>query len=105
MKNADHMNQITVEVVYAFPQRHTWLTVQVEAPQSVQEVITQSGILTYYPEIDLTRQKVGIFGKIVSLETPVKQGDRIEIYRELIADPKASRRQRAAGQGAKMPKT
>lgn len=99
------MNQMTVEVVYAFPRRHTWLTVQIEEKKSVQEVITQSGILIYYPEIDLTRQKVGIFGKLVSLDTLVKDGDRIEIYRALIADPKAIRRQRAAGQGAKMPKT
>ncbi|CAG0963169.1 partial hypothetical protein, partial [Anaerolineae bacterium] len=53
-----------------------------------------SGILKRFPEIDLGQQKVGIFGKLVKLDLPVKEGDRIEIYRPIIADPKTVRRRR-----------
>jgi putative ubiquitin-RnfH superfamily antitoxin RatB of RatAB toxin-antitoxin module len=61
---------------------------------SVEQAIQRSGILKRFPEIDLTTQKVGIFGKLVKLDAPVKEGDRIEIYRPIIADPKTVRRRR-----------
>jgi len=61
---------------------------------SVEQAILRSGILKRFPEIDLATQKVGIFGKLVKLDAPVKEGDRIEIYRPIIADPKTVRRRR-----------
>jgi uncharacterized protein len=87
--------QITVEVAYALPQRQSLLTVSVAPHSSVQQVIEQSGILQQFSEIDLSTQKVGIWSRPVKLEDNVKAGDRIEIYRPLIADPKDLRRRRA----------
>ena len=64
--------------------------------QSVRDAIEASGILQKYPGIDLEKNKVGIFAKLVKLDAPLRDLDRIEIYRPLIADPKAVRKQRAA---------
>ena len=58
------------------------------------EVITKSGILKQFPDIDLTEQKVGVFGKLVKLDGTLQPGDRIEIYRPIIADPKTVPRRR-----------
>lgn len=58
----------------------------------MEQAIHHSGILKRFPELDLTVHKVGIFGKLVKLDSPVKEGDRIEIYRAIIADPKTVRR-------------
>jgi len=89
-------NQILVEVVYALPEEQTLLAFEVDAGISAQEVINQSGILEQYPEIDLDQQKIGLFSKIIKLDHPVREKDRIEIYRPLIADPKEVRKKRAA---------
>ena len=62
----------------------------------MEEVINESGILTHFPQIDLSKNKVGIFGKITKLTNTVRAQDRIEIYRPLIADPKEARKKRAA---------
>lgn len=86
---------ITVEVAYALPQRQSLLTVTVPQQSTVQQVIERSGILQQYPEIDLSVQKVGIWSRPVKLQDAVKAGNRIEIYRPLIADPKDLRRRRA----------
>jgi len=86
---------ITVEVAYALPERQSLLTVSVARHSSVQQVIEQSGILQQFNEIDLTTQNVGIWSRPVKLDDNVKAGDRIEIYRPLIADPKDLRRRRA----------
>jgi len=89
-------NTILVEVVYATPARQKLLTVKVPAGSTVEAAIQHSGILKEFPEIDLTINKVGIFAKACKLDTPLREKDRIEIYRPLIADPKEVRRQRAA---------
>ena len=60
----------------------------------MEQAILHSGLLRQFPEINLDRQKVGIFGKLVKLNAPVKEGDRIEIYRPITADPKTVRRRR-----------
>lgn len=86
----------TVELVYSLPGQQ--FVVQVDAPEGavVQEVIERSGLLTAHPEIDIGGvNKVGIWNKLVKLDTPVRDKDRVEIYRPLIADPKEVRRQRA----------
>ncbi|MDP2716286.1 RnfH family protein [Rheinheimera sp.] len=87
--------QITVEVAYALPQRQSLLTLSVSRYCTVREAIEQSGILQQFTDIDLDVQKVGIWSRPVKLDELLKAGDRVEIYRPLIADPKDLRRRRA----------
>ena len=87
--------RINVEVVYALPQEQTLLSLQVPQGSTLGEAVRLSGILDKYPEIDLARNKLGIFGKLSKEDTPLRDMDRIEINRPLIADPKEVRRKRA----------
>jgi len=89
-------SQITVEVVYASPDEQALEQLRVPADASVESVIHLSGLLRRFPEIDLTVNKVGVFGKATTLSATLHDGDRIEIYRPLIADPKEARKKRAA---------
>jgi uncharacterized protein len=84
-----------VGIVYATPSRQSWLTVDVPDGSTVKDAIVRSGILDQFPEIDLDRQKVGVFGKAVALDAAVEPGTRIEIYRPITADPKTVRRRAA----------
>ena len=84
-----------VEVLYALPHEQTIFQLIVKSDTSVETVIRQSGVLTAYPDIDLTVNKVGIFSRTVKLDAVVQDRDRIEIYRPLLADPKEIRRRRA----------
>ncbi len=86
---------IDVEVVYALPAQQPLLRVQLDEGATVEEAIRASGVLAAFPEIDLARNKVGIFSKLVKLDEKVRDRDRVEIYRPLIADPKEVRRKRA----------
>ncbi len=95
--------QIIVEVAYAIPASQVIYTVEVDDTATVEDAILSSGVLKEYPEIDLASNKVGIFSKLTKLDKPLVHNDRIEIYRKLIADPKAVRKQRAA-EGKKMKK-
>jgi len=88
-------NHITVEVAYALPDEQVILTVEVPSDCVVEEAIKRSGILESYPQIDLSTDKVGVFGKMCKLNGSLRDKDRIEIYRKLTADPKESRRQKA----------
>ena len=85
-----------VEVAYATPARQEVTEVSVRPGATVEQVIRASGMLARFPEIDLTRQRVGIFGETARLQDAVRDGDRVEIYRPLVADPKEVRRKRAA---------
>lgn len=87
---------INVEVVYAPPGEQVLERLAVAADSTVEVVIQRSGILNRFPEIDLAVNKVGIFGKAAALKAGLHEGDRIEIYRPLIADPKEARKKRAA---------
>ncbi len=87
---------INVEVAYALPDRQLILEVNVDAGTTVAGAIVQSGIMMEFPELDLEHSDVGIFGKQSKMETVLADGDRVEIYRPLIADPKEVRRKRAA---------
>lgn len=87
---------MTVEVAYATPEAQEIVALEVAPGTTVEEAIARSGLLTSFPEIDLGVNKVGVFGKISRLNTPLKDRDRVEIYRPLIADPKEVRKQRAA---------
>jgi uncharacterized protein len=86
------INMLRVEVAYATPEKQTILTLEIATGATILEVILHSGITTLYTEIDLDKQKVGIFGKLRQLSDKVKEGDRIEIYRPLTLDPKEARR-------------
>ena len=86
---------INVEVLYALPRQQPILQVRLAAGATVEDAIRASGVLDAFPEIDLATNKVGIFSKLVKLDEKVRDKDRVEIYRPLIADPKEVRRKRA----------
>lgn len=87
---------IHVDVVYALPQRQEAISLVLPAGSTVQQALDASGLATKYPEIDLTQNRLGIYAKLVKLDTPLRDHDRVEIYRPLIADPKEVRKARAA---------
>lgn len=89
---------VEVEVVFAAVDRQALLSVQVPAGCSVREAVQRSGIAERFPEVALLECPVGIFGKVVPdpAAHAVEEGDRIELYRPLVADPKEVRRMRAA---------
>jgi putative ubiquitin-RnfH superfamily antitoxin RatB of RatAB toxin-antitoxin module len=88
-------NDITIEVAYAAARSQTILQLRVKRGTTVDEAIKQSGMLEQFPEIDLGLNKVGIFGKLARTDMLLRDRDRVEIYRALIADPKEARRRRA----------
>ena len=88
--------KIKVEVCYALADRQELVALQLPEGATVQQAIEASGLLGKYPEIDLTKNKVGIFAKLSKLDVALRDRDRLEIYRPLIADPKEVRKQRAA---------
>ena len=94
---------IGIEVAYALPEKQTIVEVRVPQGTTIEEGIRLSGILDIYPEIDLSTQQVGLFGKLKKPTQVLREGDRVEIYRPLIADPKEVRKKRAA-QGKVMKK-
>lgn len=97
MNQSPSQNQeITVEVAYALPQQQLIVPIKVKNGCSAEDAVKKSGMLQKFPEIDLTKNQLGIFGKLTKNDTPLRHLDRVEIYRPLIADPKEVRRQRAA---------
>ncbi len=87
---------INIEVVYALPQRQELVRVSVPEGATVRDALERSGLLRKYPEIDLDgNNKLGIFAKLTKPDTVLRDRDRVEIYRPLIADPKAVRKKRA----------
>ena len=87
---------IKVEVAYARPDVQVIIPVEVPEGAALEQALISSRIQDRFPEIDPASSKVGIFGKLSKLSAVLKPGDRVEIYRPLIADPKAVRKQRAA---------
>ncbi|MDU8924010.1 RnfH family protein [Pasteurellaceae bacterium LIM206] len=96
------MARIKIEIAYAFPHHHYLKTFTVNEGSTVQTAILQSGILQQYTDIDLRENKVGIFSRPVKLTDVLNDGDRIEIYRPLLADPKEIRRKRAEQQAQEL---
>lgn len=88
-------DEILVEVAYGRPDQQVIIPVRLPPGATVEDAIRRSGILERFPEIDLSRNKVGIWSKLTKLDTPLREKDRVEIYRPLIADPKEVRRKRA----------
>jgi putative ubiquitin-RnfH superfamily antitoxin RatB of RatAB toxin-antitoxin module len=91
----DAADEIAVEVIYATPRQQRIFSIRVPEGTTVAGAIRVSGLLEEFPEIDLARNKVGIFSRRVSLEHSLRPGDRIEIYRPLLVDPKTARHVRA----------
>ena len=97
------VDTINVEVVYAMPDEQVIKAINVDVGTTAEAAVIQSGLLTRFSEIDLNDNKIGIFGKVIKKDAVLKSGDRVEIYRPLIADPKEVRRKRAA-EGKEMKK-
>jgi hypothetical protein len=88
--------QIHVEVVYGRQDRQKVATVMLNEGATVRDAVERSGLLAEFPEIDLAKNKLGIWNKLAKADAVVRDKDRVEIYRPLIADPKEVRKQRAA---------
>ena len=93
---AGNKEMILIEVAYALPDVQVIIPLKVEQGTTIEQAIHLSGVLDTFPEIDLTQNKVGIFSKLSKLDQTVREKDRVEIYRKLIADPKEVRKKRAA---------
>lgn len=86
---------LRVEVACALPERQALIALEVEEGTTALQAIERSGILQQFPLVNPRRDGMGVFGRQVAPDTPLRDGDRVEIYRPLIADPKATRRERA----------
>ncbi len=86
-----------IGVAYSEAANQIWLTTEVPDDSTVQAAIEKSGILRMFPTIDLALQKVGVFGKLVKLDAPLRPGDRVEIYRPITCDPQTVPRRDGAG--------
>ncbi|MGQ0657190.1 MAG: RnfH family protein [Chromatiales bacterium] len=84
-----------VEVVYALPAEQFVQRVRISRGATVRDAIERSGVLERRPEIALDVHRVGVFGRLCALDDTLEAGDRVEIYRSLLADPKEARRRRA----------
>jgi len=85
-----------IEVVYALPHKAELVRLELPEGATVAQAVEASGLLEKYPEIDLKKNKFGIYAKLAKADAALRDKDRIEIYRPLIADPKEVRKQRAA---------
>ncbi|NIP16947.1 MAG: RnfH family protein [Xanthomonadales bacterium] len=87
---------LSVEVVHARPERQVLLRIEVSEGTTVMQAIEMSGILQAFPDLEVDPARLGVFGQKAGPDDVLREGDRVEIYRPLIADPKESRRKRAA---------
>ena len=87
---------INVDVCYALPEKQLLIKVKLPEGSTLQQALEASGVLVKHPEIDLKKNKFGVFAKLSKVDTVLRDRDRVEIYRPLIADPKEVRKQRAA---------
>lgn len=105
MVNGEAKRSLRVEVVYALPAEQVLIALEVDDGTTIGQVIERSGIASRFPEIGAAPAQVGAFGKRTRLDAPVRDGDRIEIYRLLTADPKEVRRVRARLSEGKKPRS
>ncbi|WP_435626366.1 RnfH family protein [Candidatus Ferrigenium straubiae] len=89
-----------IGIAYALPHRQAWFDIEMPDGTTVQDAINRSGILKQFPEIDLEKNKVGVYGKVSKLDAVLNDGDRVEIYRPIICDPKTVPRKAKAGDAA-----
>ena len=87
-----------IEVAYALPDKQRLVSLEVPEGTSVREAAIMAAMEDFFPDLDVQAARLGVFGKLVQKpeQQPVQEGDRVEIYRPLLADPKAARAQRAA---------
>ncbi|MEP7371481.1 MAG: RnfH family protein [Nitrosospira sp.] len=90
-----HEHTIEIEVVYALPDNQLVRQLSLPVGATARQAVELSGIINLFPEIDLSRNKLGIFGKLVKPDAILRDRDRVEIYRPLFADPGEARRKRA----------
>jgi putative ubiquitin-RnfH superfamily antitoxin RatB of RatAB toxin-antitoxin module len=90
-----------IEVVYALPREQEILRLELPEGATAAHALRDSGLLERYPEITNKMMAIGIWGKVVNLDTPLHDQDRVEIYRDLVADPKVARRRRATNKATK----
>ena len=90
------MTERLIEVAYATPEKQLIVECRIEPGTSPRDAVRASGIDRHFPDLDLENSHLGVFGKVIADDYELEEGDRIEIYRPLIADPKEIRRQRAA---------
>ncbi len=83
---------MNVGIAYANKTKQIWMKLEVPDGSTVQQAIELSGVLERFPEIDLQTQKVGIFGKLTKLDSVLENGNRVEIYRPITADPETAER-------------
>ncbi len=102
-KIPEESTDFTVEVAFATPKKQLVLEQRVAPGTTLEQAVELSGILEHFTEIDLSKNRVGVFGKLAKKSLELKPGDRVEIYRPLIADPKEVRRKREA-EGKRMKK-
>jgi len=89
------MKRIRVSVVYALPDAATEIELSLTGRSTVADALRSSGLEARHPELDLKRCAIGVFGRRVEPSTVLSDGDRVEIYRPLLADPKSARRRRS----------
>ncbi len=87
---------LAIEVIYALPDKQPLISLKLPPGSTVRQAIVASGLVEKHPEIDLATNKIGIFGKLTKPDAALRNQDRVEIYRPLIADPKEVRKRRAA---------
>lgn len=97
----DSTEKILIEVAYALPDQQLLISLDVDLGTTAEQAVKLSGLLEKFPDIDFTKNKLGIFGKATKVDEILRDKDRVEIYRPLIADPKESRRKRAEKKEAK----
>ena len=88
-------NNVEIQVCYALAQKQEIVSLRLPEGSTVQQAVEASGLMQKYPEIDLASNKFGVFAKLSKLDAVLRDRDRVEIYRPLIADPKEVRRKRA----------
>ncbi len=90
------IEKLDVEIAYATPEQQLIKRLQVDSGTTARAVVALSGLVVSFPEIDVEKGKIGVFGKAIADDYVLQSGDRVEIYRPLLADPKAARRARAS---------
>ena len=83
-----------IGIAYAEPDQQVWLKLEIPEGSTLLDALNRSGILSRFPQVDLKRQKVGIFGKLAKLDTMLREGDRVEIYRPITVDPTKVKRRK-----------
>ena len=92
---------LNIEVAYAEPGKQSLLAFQVACGTTARQAVLQSALVTEFPHVDFAAAPIGIFGKKVKDSAPLREGDRVEVYRALIIDPKENRRRKAAAKQKK----